>query len=159
MHAFPATGAALGFAPGLRQVGNHQALAAAAHHVPGMRALDLVADPHAARAQDAAVLVQHKAGVAGIYRQVRINVGEANVIDAQTLAERLQLAMTVRHANAAHVIALGEQHFKQHAPVFEKPRAFGAHLHAFGDFGGAGGEQFRRAFHFHQAQAAAAPLR
>ena len=56
-------------APGLGQVGDHAALGAARHHVPGVRAFDLVAHPHAAGAQDAAVVVHHEALVRGVHRQ------------------------------------------------------------------------------------------
>src|SRR5690349_7727782 len=44
LDALAASGATLGNAPGLGQVGDDAALRAARHHVPGVRAFDLVAD-------------------------------------------------------------------------------------------------------------------
>ena len=41
------------------------------HDVPGVRAFDLVAHPHAARAQDAAVVVHHEPVVGGVHLQAR----------------------------------------------------------------------------------------
>jgi hypothetical protein len=51
-------------------------LDAAAHHVPGVRAFDLVADPDAARAEDAAVVIDHEALVRGVKGELRIAVGD-----------------------------------------------------------------------------------
>jgi hypothetical protein len=87
LHAFAATGAALRFAPGLREIGDHHAVGAAPGHVPGMRAFDFVADPDAARAQNATVLIHDEARMAGVDRKRRINVGITDVVDAQLLRQ------------------------------------------------------------------------
>ena len=60
MHAFAAAGAGFRCSPGLVQIGDHLGLDAAAHHVPGVRALDFVAHADTARAQNAAVMVNDK---------------------------------------------------------------------------------------------------
>ena len=49
------------------QVGNDHGVDAAPHHIPHMRAFNLGADPHAARAQDAAVVVDGEALVRGVH--------------------------------------------------------------------------------------------
>ena len=47
-----------GFTPVLVQVGDDHGIDAAAHHIPDVRAFNLGADPHAAGAQDAAVVIE-----------------------------------------------------------------------------------------------------
>ena len=47
-------------------------IAAAALHVPGMSALHFIADANAARAQNAAVVVNAETLVADVHRQMRI---------------------------------------------------------------------------------------
>ena len=66
--------------------------------------------------------------------------------------------MAVGHADGADVVALGEQQFQRHAAVFAQALAVGLDVHAFADFGGAGGQQFGDAGDFHQAQAAGADV-
>ena len=151
MHALTATGAALRFAPGLRQIGDHERFAAPPHHVPGVRTLDFIAHAHAASAQNTAVLIQHEAGMTGIYRKLRINIMKTDVIDAEKLGQPLQLAVAIGDAHAANVIALGEQHLQNHAAVLVEPRAFSTDLHPLSDPGGAGGHKLGASFHLHQA--------
>ncbi len=55
------------------EIGDDLAVDAAAHHVPGMRAFDFVANPHAAGAQNAAVVIDDEALVRGIDRQLADN--------------------------------------------------------------------------------------
>ena len=64
--------------------------------------------------------------------------------------------MAVGHANGADVVALGEEQFQSHAAIFLETLAVGLDVHAFGNFRGAGGQQFRHAGDFHQTQAACA---
>src|ERR1035438_2922178 len=96
LDALSATGAAFRFAPRLGQVSDHQALGAASHHVPGVRALNLLAHANTARAENAAILIQHETIVTGVHRQVRINVGEADVIYPQMLRQPLHITVAVR---------------------------------------------------------------
>ena len=49
MHTLAATGAGIGIAPWLIQVGDHAAISATPEHIPGVRAFDLVANPDASR--------------------------------------------------------------------------------------------------------------
>ena len=85
MNTFPATGAGLGFPPGLVQVGNDLCLDSASHHIPGMRPFDLITHPHAAGTQDAAVGVMHEQGMRGIHLVVGIPVGNINMGKSQFL--------------------------------------------------------------------------
>src|SRR5579864_6196318 len=61
LHALAATGAGFRGSPRLVQIRNHLGIDAPSHNVPGMRALNLVADAQATRAQDAAVVVDDEA--------------------------------------------------------------------------------------------------
>ena len=60
--AFAAVGAGLHLAPGLIQPGDDPAVGAAFGHIPDMGGLDLVADAHAAAAEDAAVVISENRG-------------------------------------------------------------------------------------------------
>ena len=82
-----------------------------------MRALDLVANADAARAENAAVVVQNEAGMRDIHRQPRVVVGEADVGEAERLRQRLQFAMAVGDADRADMVALDEQQLQRHQPV------------------------------------------
>ena len=66
LDALAAAGAGRRLAPRRPHVGDDAGVDAAAHHVPGVRALDLVADADAARAHDAAVVVDGEQRVAGV---------------------------------------------------------------------------------------------
>ena len=57
VHALAATCAAIGRAPGLCEVGDDLSIGPPPHDIPGVCPLDLVADADAARAQDAAVVI------------------------------------------------------------------------------------------------------
>ena len=59
----------------------------------------------------------------------------------ETLRQRLQIAVAVRHADRADVIALGEEQFQDHAAVVGQPLGVGRDLHAFFHPGDAGGKQ------------------
>src|SRR5262249_44003521 len=59
-------------APRLRQVRDHERLHAAPGHVPGVRPLDLVARPHAASAENAAVVIDAEALVRHVNRVLRV---------------------------------------------------------------------------------------
>ena len=67
LHALAATGATQACSPCLVQVDDDAAVGAASHDVPYMGALDLVADAHTARAEDAAVVVEPVPFVAGVH--------------------------------------------------------------------------------------------
>ena len=133
-----------------------RALRAAAGDVLGARALDVPADAHATGAKDAAVVIHAEEAVRVVHVPLRKAIIVADVVHALAPGEGLQFAMAVGNAHGADMIPLGEQQFQRHAPVFSQPLAVGFDLHAFGDFGGAGGKQLRHAGHFHQAQAAGA---
>ena len=89
LHALAAAGAARGLAPRPVQLGDEPRLDAAAGDVPHVRAFDLGAGAHAARTQDAAVVVEHVARVRGVDREPRVVVRVAHVRDAVVLGQRL----------------------------------------------------------------------
>ena len=72
---------------------------------------------HAARAQDAAVVVEHVARVRGVDGEPRVAVRVADVRDAVLLRQRLQLAVPGRDAHRADVVALGEQQLERDLAV------------------------------------------
>ena len=133
-------------------------LGAAAGDVLGARAFDVPADADAARAKDAAVVVHAEQPVRAVHAPFREAVIVAHVVHALAVGEGLEFAMAVGHADRADVVALGEQQFQRHAAVFAQPFAVGLDVHAFGDFGRAGRQQFGDAGDFHQAQPAGADV-
>ena len=146
----------LRFAPVLVQVGDDHGVDAAAHHIPHVRAFDLGADPHAARAEDAAIVVDGEALVRGVDRQFGIAIGQADVGQPLVLRQGLQLAVAVGHADRADVVALGEQQLEDGAAMLLQPLGVGADFHALGDGGDAGRQQLVAALDLDQAQAARA---
>jgi len=89
LHALAATGAVACLAPIILEVADDARVDAARGDLPNMRALDLGADPDAARAQDAAVLVENEAGMGHIHGYPRIVVGVPDMGDAQFARHRL----------------------------------------------------------------------
>ena len=85
-----------------------RAVGAAAGDVPGVGPLDLVAGPHAAGAEDAAVVVDAEPRVADVDLASRVQVVVADVVDAECDRQVLELAVAVGHADRADVIPLGE---------------------------------------------------
>ena len=81
--AFSAAGAGIGFAPRLAEVADQQRVSAAVGDIPGVGAFHLVADAHAARAENAAVVIEAEARVAQIDLEPRMLVIEPDVIDAE----------------------------------------------------------------------------
>ena len=85
-----------------------------ARHVPGVRP-SISSQARTQRgAEDAAVVVDAEALVAGVHGQLRVQVVEADVIDALRRRQRLQLAVAVRHAHRADVVALREEQLEDH---------------------------------------------
>ena len=103
------------------QIGDDDGVDAAAHHIPDVRAFNLRADAHAARAQNAAVVVDGEALVRGIHGQRGIAIGQADVGQALLLRQRLQFAVAVGDADRADVIALGEEQLENHAAMLLQP--------------------------------------
>src|SRR5262252_803305 len=109
VHALATAGAGWGRTPRLVQVGDDLGLDAAAHYVPGVRALDAVANAYTTSAEDAAVVVDREALVTGINVQRRIAVRIAHMGDFELLGERLHFAVPVRNTDRADVVALGKE--------------------------------------------------
>ena len=159
LHAFAAVGAGAHRTPGLIQAADDLAVLAPPAHIPHMGTLHLVADPHAAGAEDAAVVIEPKLPVGEIHSALGKAIRQAAVIHAYLHRQVLQLAVAVGHADGAHVVAFGEQQFDHRAPDLLQLWRLGAHLHAFAGSGDAGGQQTRFCMpigsaHFHQAQPA-----
>src|ERR1017187_8637048 len=79
LDALAAIGATPRLAPRLVHVANHHGADAARADVPDVRAFHLGADPHAARAEDAAVVIEHVALVRYVHRQLgeRVSITHA----------------------------------------------------------------------------------
>ena len=92
LDALATAGAGRGLTPGLAHVRLYAGLEAAVHDVPGVCALDLVADPYAAQAQDAAVVIDEDVRVRCVHVAPRKLELEARRRHAVPVAERLQLA-------------------------------------------------------------------
>src|SRR5215471_1807818 len=85
VYTFAATGTSVGRTPRRVQIGNHVRPDAATHHVPGMRAFDLVTHAHATTAQDAAIVIDDKPVMGGINSLFWIAIGKVNVSNAEPL--------------------------------------------------------------------------
>src|SRR4029453_5093897 len=99
LDALAAAGAGGRLAPGGAEVGGGPGVGAAAHDVPGGGALDLVADPDAAGAQDTAVVVDGEQRVAGVDADPRVDGGQLEMGDAEAGGQVLELAVVVGHAH------------------------------------------------------------
>ena len=99
MHTLAAGGAGFRRSPRFVQVRNDFGVDATPHHVPGMRAFDLVANPDATRAQNAAVVIDDEAVVRGVDVFFRIAIRKAHMRNAETLRQHLHLAVTIRDAH------------------------------------------------------------
>jgi hypothetical protein len=115
-----------------------------------MRTLDFVANADAAGAEDAAVVVDSEEPVANIYGALRIRVLPAYVVDFRIRGKRLKLAVAVRDANGADVVAFGKKQFDYHPSIFFEPVRIGTDLHTLGDLGNTGRLKLVRAFHLHE---------
>ncbi len=103
-------------------------------------------------------MIQDEPIVPGIDCRGRIEVREAGVRHSVLGGQVLQIAMTVRDADGADVIPLGKEQFKDHQAILAEARAGGFNVHALGDLGGAGGQQFVRSGDFHDAEPAGADV-
>ena len=137
LDALAAAGARRRLAPRGAQVGDDPGVGAAPHHVPGVGAFDLRAHADAARAQDAAVVVDHEAVVAGVDADRRVETGQLEVGEAERLGVVLQFAVVVGHAHRADVVALDEEHLDDRAAMVIEPSGAGDHVHAVGHLGDA----------------------
>src|SRR5262249_52279427 len=106
LHTLATGRATVGTAPRLIQVGDDTGIGAPAAHIPGVGALDLVADAHTARAEDTAVMVDAKAVVSDIHMTLGRLVLVADMIHAEGHGHVLQFAVAVGHAHGADVVAL-----------------------------------------------------
>ena len=129
LHAL-ATACATGLAPGLHQVRDHHAIDPASHHIPYVSAFNFGTNPHAACAQDAAVVIACEALVRCIHLEQRVAIGQPHMGHPQLLAHRLQLAVAVGHAYRADMIALGKQQFDDGLTVLVEPFGVCRDLHA-----------------------------
>ena len=109
--ALAARGAGVRVAPGLVEVGDDPGFGAAAGDILGAGALDVPAHPHAAGAEDAAVMVHAEKRVGVVHLPLGEIVLVADVVHALAAGEGLEFAMAVGDAHRADMVALGEQQF------------------------------------------------
>ena len=128
------------------------------HDVPGVCALDLVADADAAKAQDAAVVVDGEQPVAGVDVDLRADPRQVEVGHAELVCRVLQLAVIVRDADRADVVALHEHHLGHGPAVLEQELRMRRDVHAFRDLGHAGRRELGGARDLDHAQAAGAAV-
>jgi Ca2+-binding RTX toxin-like protein len=140
------------------EVGDDGAINATAHDVPDVRAFDLGAHADAAGAEDAPVVVEGKALVRCIDGELGVAIGESHVSEALLLGEGLKLAVAVRDADRADVVALGEEQFENVAAILLQTFGIGEDIHALEDGGDAGREQLVGAGDLDQADAARADI-
>src|SRR5208337_1757981 len=156
--AFAARRAGFGITPRLVEIADDVGFGAAAGDVLGAGAFDVPADAHTTGAENAPVVIHAEAQMGVVHTPFRKAIIVTHVVHALAVGERLEFAMAVGHARGADVIALGEQQLQRHAAVFLQPFAVGPDLHAFGDFGRAGGQELGDARDFHETEAAGADV-
>jgi hypothetical protein len=154
VNALAAGGAGVHLPPGLIEPGNDAAVAAALGHIPDVGPLNLIADPHAAGAQDAAVVIEAEARMGGIHRALRILIREAAVIHPHRHRHVLQLAVAIGDAEGTDMVAFGKEQLDRHAAEFPQLGRVGADHLAFSGLTGTGRQQPLAALQLHQAQAA-----
>jgi len=103
-----------------------------------VRALDLVADADAAKAEDAPVVVDREQPVTGVDVDLGADPRQVEMGEAQLLGRVLQLAVVVRDADRADVVALDEHHLGDGAAVLQQELGVRRDVHALGDLGHAG---------------------
>src|ERR1044072_3688932 len=99
-------------------------------------------------------MIDDEAVMRGVNLLDRISIGEVNVRNLEPLGKRLQLAMTVRHAHCANVIAFREQQFEDSSPVLAQPVGISCHFHTLLNARHAGGKKSCSTLHLNQAQTA-----
>src|SRR5436190_1676879 len=99
LHALSAIGATRRLSPRAVHVAHDHALDAARTHVPDVRAFYLRADAHAARAQNAAIVVEHVARVRNIDGEFRISIRIAHAGNSEPLRHGLEFAVIVTDAD------------------------------------------------------------
>ncbi|MFM1944518.1 MAG: hypothetical protein RI897_3500 [Verrucomicrobiota bacterium] len=101
-------------------------------------------------------MVEDEVGVGGVDVELGVEVGEADVGDADFIGEVLEFAVSVGDADGADVVSFGEEEFDDHFPVEPEFFCIGEDDLVGGDWGGAGGEEFGCADDFDDAESAGA---
>src|SRR5260370_23197806 len=153
LHTLAAVGATGRLRPRAVHVADNHAADTARADVPDVRAFHLLADANAARTQDAAVVVQHVAGMRVVHRELRVGVWIAHMGHAEALRHGLQLAMVIGNADGALVIAFAEEELDGNPPVLRQLFGVGGDRHTVLYRSGAGGQQAAHAGYFHDAEA------
>ena len=114
----------------------------------------LVADPHAAEAQDAArrIVEDHRRPL--LLGDVQLGLLIAALAGAVAEHHVLQLALAALVAHRAIERMIGEQKFQRRLARLGDLRRLGPHHHALGDRQRTARHQLRHLLHFHQAHAA-----
>ena len=95
---------------------------------------DLVGEPDAARAQDAALLIEHHVRTDGYsFLLLDLLFSEAGIVEPEVHVEVLEVALSrlIAHGTVERVI--GQEEFRHRAPPLVGFRAAGVHDHPVGD--------------------------
>jgi hypothetical protein len=154
LNAFATAGAVARMAPIILEVGDEAGVDAARGDLPNVRSLDLGANPDAARAEDAPVVIENEARMGHIDGKAGIVIGVPDMGYAERLSHGLKLAVAVGDAGRADVVALHEEQLNSHAAIERELFRGSPDGHAVLDGRGAGGQQAVSAGQLHHADAA-----
>jgi hypothetical protein len=121
-----------------------------------MSAFNLVANAHATRAENAAVVVKDVTLVGSIDAEARMPVGHRDVRDTELLGEGLQFAVSVGDTDGADVVTLAEEHLDDDTAIVFQALCVDENFHAFLNLGHAGRQELVVALDFYEANAAGA---
>src|SRR5689334_791709 len=82
-------------------------------------------------AEDAAVVVDDETLMRCVDGHARMTIGNGYVVNAELESEGLEIAVSVCNADGADVIALREEHLKDHLAIGLEPVGVDHDLHAF----------------------------
>ncbi len=99
-------------------------------------------------------MIDHKTLMGRIHRKFRITVGKLDVRKALVLGQRLQVAMSIGHANRANMISLREKQLEDHAAILSQTVRFRRNIHPFFYPRDARRKQFSHPFYLDQTEAA-----
>jgi hypothetical protein len=99
-------------------------------------------DPHTACAEDATIVIGDETRMRSIDGQEWMYVGHLDMVYAELLRQRLQLAMSVGDTDGTGMVALAEFHLKDKLSVLGEAVGIHRDLHALLHLGNAGRHEF-----------------
>ena len=103
-------------------------------------------------------MVDDKALVAGVDLDQRLEGRQVEVGQPELFGQALQLAVVVRHAHRADVVALHEEHLDSGAAILLESRGVGHHCHALFDRRHTGREELVGTGHLDDTESAGADI-